>query len=89
MITQKQKLLRKLLTGSNNIAFNDMGAIVEAFGFNLSRVNGSHHIFENTAIGEQLNLQNKKGKAKPYQIKQFLQLVEQYNLTLDKTGENE
>ena len=66
-----------------------MVAIVEAFGFNLSRVNGSHHIFENTAIGEQLNLQNKKGKAKPYQIKQFLQLVEQYNLILDKTGENE
>jgi predicted RNA binding protein YcfA (HicA-like mRNA interferase family) len=75
-MTQKQKLLRKLLTGSNNIAFNDMVAIVEAFGFNLSRVNGSHHIFENTAIGEQLNLQNKKGNAKPYQIKQFLQLVE-------------
>ena len=88
-MTQKQKLLRKLLAGSNNIAFNDMLAIVEAFGFSLSRVNGSHHIFENTAIGEQLNLQNKKGKAKPYQIKQFLQLVEQYNLTLDKTGENE
>ena len=88
-MTQKQKLLRKLLSGSNNIAFNDMVAIVEAFEFNLSRINGSHHIFENTAIGEQLNLQNKKGKAKPYQIKQFLQLVEQYNLTLDKTGENE
>jgi predicted RNA binding protein YcfA (HicA-like mRNA interferase family) len=88
-MTQKQKLLRKLLTGSNNIAFNDMVAIVEAFGFQLSRVNGSHHIFENAAISEQLNLQNKKGKAKPYQIKQFLQLVEQYNLTLESTGENE
>ena len=88
-MTQKQKLLRKLLAGSNNIAFNDMLAIVEAFGFSLSRVNGSHHIFENTAIGEHLNLQNKKGKAKPYQIGQFLQLVEQYNLTLDNTGENE
>jgi predicted RNA binding protein YcfA (HicA-like mRNA interferase family) len=88
-MTQKQKLLRKLLTGSNNIAFNDMVAIVEAFGFQLSRVNGSHHIFENAEISEQLNLQNKKGKAKPYQIKQFLQLVEQYNLTLESTGENE
>ncbi len=66
-----------------------MITIVEAFGFQLSRVNGSHHIFENTTIGEQLNLQNKKGKAKPYQIKQFLQLVEQYNLTLEFIGENE
>jgi hypothetical protein len=88
-MTQKQKLLRKLLNGSNNIAFNDMVAIVEAFGFQLSRVNGSHHIFENVAIAEQLNLQNKKGKAKPYQITQFLQLVEQYNLTLESTGEDE
>jgi predicted RNA binding protein YcfA (HicA-like mRNA interferase family) len=88
-MTQKQKLLRKLLSGNNNLAFNDIVAIVEAFGFHLSRVNGSHHIFENTTIGEQLNLQNKKGKAKPYQVKQFLQLVEQYNLTLDSIGENE
>ncbi len=87
-MTQKQKLLRKLLSGSNNITFIDMVTIVEAFGFKLSRVNGSHHIFENAAIGEQLNLQNKKGKVKPYQIKQFLQLVEQYNLTLESTGED-
>ena len=66
-MTQKQKLLRKLLSGSNNIAFDDMVTLVRAFGFTLSRVNGSHHIFENSAIGEQLNLQNKKGTAKPYQ----------------------
>ena len=84
-MTQKQKLLRKILSGSNNIAFDDMVTLVEAFGFRLSRANGSHHIFENTTIGEQLNLQNKKGKAKPYQIKQFLQLVEQYNLNLNST----
>ena len=66
-----------------------MVTIVKAFGFQLSRVNGSHHIFENITIAEQLNLQNKRGKDKPYQIKQFLQLLEQYNLTLEFTGENE
>ena len=88
-MTQKQKLLQKLLSGSNNVSFDDMVTLIQAFGFKLSRVNGSHHIFENPAIGEQLNIQNKKGKAKPYQIKQFLQLVEQYNLSLDSTGEQE
>ena len=31
---------------------------------------------------ELVNLQNKKGKAKPYQVRQFLTLVEQYNLDL-------
>ena len=28
------------------------------------------------------NIQNFGGKAKPYQVKQFLQLIEQYNLQL-------
>jgi predicted RNA binding protein YcfA (HicA-like mRNA interferase family) len=87
-MTRKQKLLRKVLAGGNNIDFDDMVIVVEAFGFSLSRVNGSHHIFENPAIGEQLNLQNKKGKAKPYQIRQFLQIVERHNLSLDSTGED-
>lgn len=60
-----------------------MVSLVEAFGFRLSRVNGSHYIFEHALLPEILNLQNREGKAKPYQVRQFLQLVEQYNLTLE------
>ncbi len=41
---------------------------------------GSHHIFIHSNIPELLNLQNVKGKAKPYQIKQLLQLIERYDL---------
>ncbi len=55
----------------------------QAFGFHLSRINGSHHIFVHPEIDELLNLQDVKGKAKPYQIKQFLQLIEQYNLQIE------
>lgn len=53
------------------------------FRFELSRVRGSHHIFEHPNFRDILNLQNHKGQVKPYQIRQFLQLVEQYNLTLE------
>jgi predicted RNA binding protein YcfA (HicA-like mRNA interferase family) len=56
---------------------------VEAFGFQLSQVRGSHHIFEHPDVLEIVNLQNSKGQVKPYQIRQFLQLVEQYNLELE------
>jgi predicted RNA binding protein YcfA (HicA-like mRNA interferase family) len=59
-----------------------MIALVEAFGFHLSRVNGSHHIFAHADVDELVNLQEENGKAKPYQVKQFLQLVEQYDLEL-------
>lgn len=79
----RRKLLEKILSGSKNIRFNDLVRLVEGFGFVLSRVRGSHHIFEHPKIPEILNLQNDNGHAKPYQVKQFLQLVEQHNLKLE------
>jgi len=59
-----------------------MVTLAEAFGFRLSRVRGSHHIFVHPRVQELINLQNVGGKAKPYQIRQFLRLVERYNLTM-------
>jgi predicted RNA binding protein YcfA (HicA-like mRNA interferase family) len=79
----KRKLLKKLLTGSNkNVRFGDLVALVEAFGFRRARSSGSHHIFEHADVPELLNIQNNKGKAKPYQVRQFLELLEQYSLEL-------
>jgi predicted RNA binding protein YcfA (HicA-like mRNA interferase family) len=82
-MTKKRKLLEKVLTGSKNIQFNELVTLVEAFGFTLSRVNGSHHIFSHPDIHEIINLQNRKGKAIPYQVRQFLVLIEEYALTLE------
>jgi len=79
----KRKILEKALAGSKNIRFNDMVTLVEAFGFRLSRTSGSHHIFIHPQVRELVNLQNVDGQAKPYQIRQFLRLVEQYNLKLE------
>jgi predicted RNA binding protein YcfA (HicA-like mRNA interferase family) len=79
----KRKLLRRILSGSKNIHFDDMFDLVEAFGFRLSRISGSHHIFVHPDIPELVNLQKVKGQAKPYQIKQFLRLVERYDLKLE------
>jgi len=59
-----------------------MKRLVESFGFRLARVSGSHHIFEHPDVRELVNIQNQKGQAKPYQVKQFIQLVEQYQLEM-------
>jgi len=40
-----------------------------------SRVKGSYHIFAHPQVRELVNLQEVKGEAKPYQIRQFLELV--------------
>ena len=47
------------------------------------RVPGSHHIFGHPDLAELVNLQNVGGKAKPYQIRQFLRLVERYDLKME------
>lgn len=60
--------------------------LAETFGFSLARVNGSHHIFVHPALPELLNLQEVNGKAKPYQVRQLLRLIERYNLALKDSG---
>ena len=78
----QRKLLKKILAGSKNVRFDDLVTLIEAFGFRLARTSGSHHIFAHADVPELVNIQNVKGKAKLYQIRQFLEILEQYNLTL-------
>jgi predicted RNA binding protein YcfA (HicA-like mRNA interferase family) len=81
---KRRKLLKRLSEGQlKNIAFGDMINLIEGFGFRLDRVSGSHHILVHPAFQELVNLQEVKGEAKPYQIRQFLRLVERYNLRLE------
>ena len=81
----RERLLRRLLQGSfNNVAFRDFSSLVEGFGFRQIRVRGSHHIFEHPTLPEQLNIQDYRGEAKAYQLRQFLDLVERYDLHLEE-----
>ena len=75
-----EKMSKKLMENSKNVGFKDMVALLGYYGFLLSRVSGSHHIFINPDIRELVNIQNVNGQVKPYQIKQFLKLVEKFNL---------
>jgi predicted RNA binding protein YcfA (HicA-like mRNA interferase family) len=79
----RQKILKKILGGSKNIRFSDMVHLVEGFGFELSRTEGSHHIFFRPDIPELVNLQDVRDEAKIYQIRQFLKLVEKHDLKLE------
>jgi hypothetical protein len=84
----KRKLLAKALTGSKNLRFTEAVRLAEAFGFRLSRVRGSHHVFVHQTLRELVNLQEVIGKAKPYQVRQLLDLVERYNLLLKDEKES-
>lgn len=90
-MVKKQKLYQRLLNNQKNIKFNQLVALIEAFGFELDRIKGSHHTYKHASIsGIFLLLQpDKNGEAKPYQIKQFLSLIEQYNLRMRDTAQGD
>jgi len=81
---RKDKLLEKILKGSKNIHFQELIELAKAFGFQFDHVRGSHHYYFNSNIKHQLNFQNVNGKAKPYQVKQLLKIIEKYNLKMEK-----
>lgn len=79
---KNKELLKKIIISSGNVRFDDFVRLVYAFGFELDRIKGSHHIFKKRGITELINLQKVNGEIKPYQIKQFLALIEKYNIEL-------
>lgn len=80
-----ERLLERLSQGHvQNVRFTDVRRLVEALGFELDRVAGSHHIFRHQALPELLNLQDVRGEAKPYQLRQLLAMIERYDLGLER-----
>lgn len=80
----RRRLFQRISRGAvQNVAFGDFSGLVEDFGFRLSRVSGSHHVFVHHLVPALLNLQDFGGEAKPYQIRQFLRIVERYNLRME------
>ena len=83
IILNKKKLLKRIYNNPKNVRFSDFTIIAEAFGFFPVRSEGSHNIYKNSKINEWINIQSMDGEAKPYQVKQFLALVEKYNLKME------
>ncbi len=91
MPSRRQKILNKILAGSKNIRFDDFVLLLEGYGFVLERMRGSHFVFSHSKLQRAFPVQSEKGKAKIYQIRQLISLVEQFNLKLidDETPDDE
>jgi hypothetical protein len=83
MMMRPRKTLDLIEAGSRNLRFGDVLRLSLAFGFELARISGSHHILRHSAVQELLSLQNVGGRAKPYQVRQLMDLVARYSLHLE------
>ena len=71
------KILKQMREGGKNIAFKDLYKVCIHY-FGEPRQSGtSHAVFKTPWIGDpRINIQNKKGKAKYYQVKQVLLAIQ-------------
>ena len=73
-------MLAELKKNPKNIRFGGLCTIVESFGFRLRGIKGSHRVYAKEGVAELLNFENVRSKAKPYQVRQFIRIVEKYGL---------
>ena len=75
-MTQIKKLVAQIKNSSTDVRFNDLAKVCDHY-FGEPRQKGtSHRIYKTPWQGDpRVNIQNKKGKAKPYQVKQVLAAI--------------
>lgn len=80
------KLLARARENPAGLRFRDLCALVERAGFVKRNQKGSHVVYKHPEIKGLRPLplqQGKSGMAKPYQVRQFLCIIETYELTVE------
>lgn len=77
---REEELYRRLKGSPQDVRFEELCRAAELFGFEFRGGKGSHRVYVREGISEMLNFQNIKGEAKPYQVRQFIKVIERYNL---------
>lgn len=76
-MTRVEKILQQMRQEPANVDFNELLNVCRAY-FGKARQSGSSHaIFKMPWPGDpRVNIQNAKGKGKPYQVRQVLQAID-------------
>ena len=77
-----QDILIQMRQTPKSIRFNDLCKVCDSY-FGKARQSGSSHKVYKTPwqSDPRVNIQNSKGKAKPYQVRQVLQAIDRFEVT--------
>lgn len=74
-----QNILKKMLQNSAAIRFSELAKICEYYFGEPRQSGGSHRVYKTPWHGDpRVNIQNDKGMAKVYQVKQVLLAIEKF-----------
>ena len=72
-----QNILTQMRQTPKNIRFNELCKVCNSYFGEARQSGSSHKVYKTPWQGDpRVNIQNSKGKAKPYQVKQVLQAIE-------------
>lgn len=79
-----EKLVAMMRANPKGIRFNDLCKVCD-FHFGAPRQSGSsHRVYKTPWLGDpRVNIQNAKGKAKPYQVRQVLAAIDHLEVSHD------
>lgn len=83
-MTRIDKLNQRLLANNRpTISFREFEKLLTAFGFKHARTTGSHRQYVHPKIPRPLPVQPSNKDAKPYQVREFLELVDEHGLYIE------
>ena len=72
-----QKLVKQMQNSPQNVKFSDLCRVCDEYFGTCRQQSGSHRIYKTPWTGDpRVNIQNDKGKAKVYQVKQVLRPID-------------
>jgi predicted RNA binding protein YcfA (HicA-like mRNA interferase family) len=80
-MTRIAKLYEQMLRNKRG-KFADLQKLLLAHGFHLMRVRGSHEVYVRDDIPEHMTIQPNGKEAMDYQIRDFLRIVREYEISM-------
>jgi hypothetical protein len=78
------KMIRQIKETPQNVRFIDLCKVCEYYFGNPRQTGSSHRVYKTPWQGDpRVNIQNNKGKAKAYQVKQVLRAIERLEVNYD------
>ena len=84
-----ESIILEITRNPNNVRFTDLRKVCEYY-FGQGRQHSSHIVYKTSWVGDpRINIQNDKGKAKTYQVKQVLKAIEKLGVQNDNKSNDE
>lgn len=82
-MAKPSKILAAARANPASVTFAELRRLAEAAGFSLARTSGDHFIYTKLGVADIINLQPKGKGAKPYQVRQVVELIDKHEIEIE------